>query len=197
MKENNTQRTKTICSLIPHQESKFQITPKNNGSGSTGLSLHSKAVSKRCFASASFSSWLACTLNSLTLILEAMCISVRTTYALIIIFEEYKLETIASCQWRKSELPVSRGDLTSDDVIHVEPGQFPTPFKDVALLIPLYTDMEQFGAILFGRPINGIRYSQADVDMLLYPSDQVADAMNDAKREQVYLSCKGPNFSTI
>ena len=126
--------------------------------------------------------------ESLTLILDNMCTSVRATYGQIILFEEFRLRQVATCQWRKSSLPVSRADLATDDVLHLEPGKFPSPLDDAALLIPLYTNSEQFGAIIFGRPVNGLRYSQGDVELLLYPSDQVADAIQNAQREKLYLS---------
>jgi GAF domain-containing protein len=126
--------------------------------------------------------------ENLNLILEGMCTSVRATYGQIILFEEYRLNQVATCQWRKSPLPLSRAELAADDVLHLEPGKFPPPLEEAALIIPLYTNNEQIGAILFGRPVNGIHYSQADVDLLLDPSDQVADAIQNAQRERVYLS---------
>lgn len=126
--------------------------------------------------------------ENLNLILESMCASVRATYGQIILFEEYKLRQVATCQWRNSTLPVSQADLAADDVLHLEPENFPPPLEEAALLIPLYRNGEQFGAILFGRPFNGMRFSQNDVDLLLYPSDQVADAIQNAQREKVYLS---------
>lgn len=126
--------------------------------------------------------------ESLNLILEGMCTSVRATYGQIIVFEKFRLIQIATCQLRKSTLPVSRADLAADDVLHLEPGSFPPPLEEAVLLIPLYTNGEQFGAILFGRPFNGMRFSQSDVDLLLYPADQVADAIQNAQREKVYLS---------
>lgn len=126
--------------------------------------------------------------DTLSLILDTMCASVRATYGLIISFEEYRLVQSVTYQWHKRTLPVSQGDLVSDDVLHLEPGTFPPPLEDAALLIPLYSDTEQFGAIIFGRPINGIRYSNTDVDLLLYPSDRVANAILDSSREKSYLN---------
>jgi hypothetical protein len=126
--------------------------------------------------------------DNLALILESMCISVRATYGLIIAFEEYKIHPIATCQWRRRQLPVSQGDLKFDDVQHIEPDSYPIPFDDVALVIPLYREADQIGVIIFGRPINGINFSSADVELLLYPSDQIADAIQNAQREKVYLS---------
>ena len=126
--------------------------------------------------------------SRLTLILEAMCTSVRATYGLITLFEAYKLRQIASYHWRGRQLPLSIGDLRMDDVRHLEPDSYPAPLDDAALLIPLYSNSEQIGAIIFGRPVNGINFSKADVQLLLYPSDQVADAIQIEQREKMYLS---------
>lgn len=125
--------------------------------------------------------------NSLNLTFDAVCASVRATYGLIILFEKFSLNQIADYKWQKKDLPVSQGDLNADDVQHLEPGTFPAPLNDAVLLIPLYTNSAQFGAILLGAPINGIRYSRADVDLLLYPSDQIANAIQESQREQAYL----------
>lgn len=125
--------------------------------------------------------------ESLKLTFEAVCASVRASYGLIILFEQFSLNQIVGYRWQKKPLPVSKGDLIVDDVLHLEPGTFPPPLDDAVLLIPLYTNEIQFGAVLLGTPINGIRYSQADVDLLLYPSDQIANAIQDSQREQAYL----------
>jgi hypothetical protein len=132
--------------------------------------------------------------ESLTLTLDAMCVSVRATYGLILLFEGLQINQVATYHWRKTKLPVSRGDLLTDDIVHCEPGTYPPPLDDMVLLIPLYANSDQIGAILFGTPVNGIRYSQADVEQLLYPSDLIADAIQDARQEQKYLE-KLPQFT--
>jgi GAF domain-containing protein len=126
--------------------------------------------------------------ENLAQILDTMCTSVRATYGLIVLFEEYSLRQIAACQWRRSKLPVSIGDLTSDDVQHLEPEHFPSPLDTAALLMPLYSKAEQIGVIIFGRPVNGINYLPADVDLLLYPSDKVADVIQNTRREEKFIS---------
>ncbi len=125
--------------------------------------------------------------ESLKLTLDAMCGSVRATYGLIVLFDGLKLNQISTYQWRKTKLPLSRGDLLADDLLHYEPGTFPSPLGELVLLIPLYAISDQIGAILFGTPINGISYSKADIEQLLYPSDRIADAIQEAKLETNYL----------
>jgi hypothetical protein len=134
--------------------------------------------------------------ESLTLTLDAMCVSVRATYGLILLFDGLHLNQISTYHWRRTNLPVSRGDLLADDFVHYDPGSFPSPLDDLVLLIPLYATSNQIGAILFGIPINGIRYSQADVEQLLYPSDRIADAIQDAKMEANYLE-QLPQFTQV
>lgn len=125
--------------------------------------------------------------ENLRLTLDAMCVSVRATYSLIVLFDGLNLNQISTYHWRKTILPLSRGDLLADDLVHFEPGTFPSPLSDLVLLIPLYALSDQIGAILFGTPINGVRYSQSDIEQLLYPSDRIADAIQEAKREANYL----------
>ena len=125
--------------------------------------------------------------ENLRLTLDAMCVSVRATYGLIVLFDGLNLNQISTYHWRKTNLPLSRGDLLTDDLVHYEPGTFPSPLSDLVLLIPLYAISDQIGGILFGIPINGVRYSQADIEQLLYPSDRIADAIQDAQREANYL----------
>ena len=107
--------------------------------------------------------------------------------SMIIFFDEYQLNLKSTYKWRETRLPLSQGDLSTDDVRHLEPGHFPNPLSDVVLLIPLYDNPHQAGAILFGTPINGVRYSNADVEQLLYPSDQILDAIRAAEQEEEYL----------
>ncbi|UCD97455.1 MAG: hypothetical protein JSV42_10785 [Chloroflexota bacterium] len=125
--------------------------------------------------------------EGLRLTLDAMCGSVRATFGLVVIFDTLNIKPIATYRWRHSNLPLSRGDLLSDDLKHLEPGSFPHPLDDLVLLIPLYRNSDQIGAILFGRPINGVRYSQSDVNQLLYPSDLISDVIQDSRREEKYL----------
>lgn len=125
--------------------------------------------------------------ENLDLMFASMCTSVRATFGMIILFDEYQLNLKSTYKWRETRLPLSRGDLSTDDVRHLEPGHFPNPLSEVVLLIPLYDNPGQAGAILFGTPINGVRYSNADVEQLLYPSDQILDAIQAADQEEEYL----------
>ena len=63
----------------------------------------------------------------------------------------------------------------------------PPPLEEAALLIPLYIDTIQSGALLLGRPANSINYSKEDIELLLYPSDRLAEIIFNARRESEYV----------
>jgi hypothetical protein len=125
--------------------------------------------------------------ESLDQMFVSMCNSVRATFGMIILFDEFQLKLKSTYKCQFGQLPISQGDLAADDVTHLEPGHFPEPLSEVVLLIPLYDNPGQAGAILLGTPINGVRYSNTDVEQLLYPSDQILDAIQATERQQDYL----------
>ncbi len=127
----------------------------------------------------------------LSITLDSLCTSVRAIFGLILLFEDGKENNVrlaAAYHWRQDDVPLSQPDLSADDVLHLNPGQFPPPLTEAALLIPLYADAEQLGALVLGRPVNGTSYSQADVDLLLYPGDRLANAVRDARRQAEYVA---------
>jgi len=56
-------------------------------------------------------------------------------------------------------------------------GQLPAPLQEAALLVPLYAESKQVGALILGQPENGIRYASDDLDRLLFPADQIAEML--------------------
>jgi hypothetical protein len=116
-----------------------------------------------------------------------MCNSVRATFGIILLFEGNDLQQLAS--YKIDELKISQpaSDFIMDDVVQAAPGQFPEPLDKAVLLVPLYVDTNQVGVVIFGRPINSLKYSKDDVELLLYPSDRLAEAIHNAKRETEYL----------
>jgi hypothetical protein len=125
--------------------------------------------------------------DSLSELLASLCGSVHATYGLLITFGSEDLRLAAAYHAPAGDLPLDRADLTADDVQPLAPGRFPAPLTEAALLVPLYAEARQLGALLLGRPTNGVHYSQADLDLLLYPSDRLADAIRDAQREAMYV----------
>jgi hypothetical protein len=110
-------------------------------------------------------------------ILDALCTSIKATYGLILSSEDGTARQIAEYRWKWGRLELPSGLLAADDFLHLTPNHFSAPLQDAALLVPLYNESEQIGALLLGRPANGIRYAHQDVERLLYPADQIADAI--------------------
>jgi hypothetical protein len=110
-------------------------------------------------------------------ILAALCTPIKATYGLILLHNDGTAAQIAQYRWKGQPLSIASNLLGADDIIHLTPGQFDKPLEDAALLVPLYIDAAQIGALLLGRPVNGVRYNNNDVDNLLYPADQIASAL--------------------
>jgi hypothetical protein len=112
---------------------------------------------------------------SLNRALQSFCESVSATYGMIFLMEANQIRQIAEFDWPHERTQVYPDDLSQDDVSHVTPGQFGPPLEEAALLIPLYKGSDQLAAILLGRPVNGVNFAQADVELLLHPSDLLAE----------------------
>jgi hypothetical protein len=130
-------------------------------------------------------------------ILGALCVPIKATYALILTCEDDTARQIADFRWKGPRLELPSSLLTADDILHLPLNHFPTPLEDAALLIPLYIESEQIGALVLGRPTNGLRYAHADLERLLYPSDQIAEALflsrqNTERLEKVALLANEP-----
>ena len=110
-------------------------------------------------------------------ILEALCTPIRATYGLILTYEDGTARQIAAYRWRSNPLELSSGLLAADDLLHLTSNHFSAPLQDAALLVPLYTDSRQIGALVLGRPTNGLQYTEEDVEALLYPADHIAEAL--------------------
>ena len=126
--------------------------------------------------------------ETLGFVLDSICDSVRATYGLILLFEEKSHYRAASHEWQKDVSHLPQSIFSADDILQLEPGHYPPPLTEAALLIPLYADTEQLGAMILGPPINSIQYPEADVERLLDASDQVADTIHAARRGEEFLS---------
>jgi hypothetical protein len=119
--------------------------------------------------------------------LKTLCASVDATYGLIIIFKGKTLHKVAAYHWRNGLAKLKLADLTTDDVVYLSPGQFQPPLEDASLLIPLYVECDQLGALLLGCPINGVQFASEDVEDLLDRSDQLADVIYIAQLKANYM----------
>ena len=120
-------------------------------------------------------------------ILGALCVPIKATYALILTCEDDTAHQIADFRWKGPRLELPSSLLTADDFLHLPTNHFPAPLEDAALLIPLYIESEQIGALVLGRPTNGLRYAHADLERLLYPSDQIAEALFLSRQNTKHL----------
>ncbi|HEY48252.1 MAG: hypothetical protein AMJ88_10770 [Anaerolineae bacterium SM23_ 63] len=114
--------------------------------------------------------------------LREICVSVKATSGIIVVFGEDELQVAARHLYQGDLNHLSEEDLKADDVLHIEGDRLPMSMK-VALLVPLYAEGKQVGALLLGRPKNAMRYSNTDIDRQLYPSDKLADVIKDMTRE--------------
>lgn len=115
--------------------------------------------------------------ENLDLPLGELCNSVQATYGLIFIFDEDQARLLSDFKWRGQPIQIPAQTLFADDMTSVHAGQFPTPLQDAALLVPLYAEAKQVGALVLGHPANGIQYAPEDMDRLLYPADRLAEAL--------------------
>jgi len=113
--------------------------------------------------------------QTLQLILDTSCEAVKASYGIILLFEGRSHRVVVSCNWQGDISQLTVSTFSADDLILFDPGQFPAPLNEAGVMIPLYTDTDQIGAMLFGRPINSMHYSQEDIERMLDISDQVAD----------------------
>ena len=130
-------------------------------------------------------------------ILAALCGPIKATYGLILAYKNGTARQIADYRWKRARLELPSSLLSADDFLHLTPNHFPAPLEDAALLVPLYIESEQIGALVLGRPSNGIRYTHQDVEQLLYPADQIAEALflnrqNAEHLEKVALIANDP-----
>lgn len=109
--------------------------------------------------------------------LHLLCTYVHATYGLVLVFKADDVVLEAAYQWQRSVLELNPESLKADDIVHLAPRHFKPPLDEAALLIPLYAEQEQIGALLMGCPINGIRYAPEDVEYLLSGTDRISDAI--------------------
>jgi hypothetical protein len=56
------------------------------------------------------------------------------------------------------------------------------------LLVPLYAEADQVGALLLGRPVNGIRYTEDEVTNLLNLTDRIGEIIASAHHKAETIS---------
>jgi hypothetical protein len=125
--------------------------------------------------------------NLLSRSLETICYPVRATYGIILIFDQENACPSGSFRWHDGKQQLLRKDFEADDSKHIEPGSLPEPFIETTLLLPLYASHEQIGALLLGRPENGIHYSSEDLLLLESSVDRLTELIIKNRRINEYL----------
>ena len=118
---------------------------------------------------------------------QTLCAAARATYGALFTLEENGLHQVAAYQWTGKETALQPEELRTDDFLHLNPDHFPPPLAEAALLLPLYIETNQVGAIILGRPQNGLRFSEEDLELLLDATDHLTDAIHRAHLEAKYL----------
>lgn len=140
--------------------------------------------------------------ETLELALDLTCTSVRATFGLMVTFHGDENRLMAAYRWNKDVSKISRNVLTSDDFQQSDPGHLPEPLGEVTLLIPIYLQGQQTGTMLFGPPINSIRYPTTEIDRLLDVSDQIGTTIQQVRQgsqllEQAVHSIQIPKISSL
>jgi hypothetical protein len=114
--------------------------------------------------------------------LDTLCSSVSASYGLILVFGNNTTSWVVSCHV-DTEIPhLDPQTLSVDDVVHLEPNNFPPPLEEASLLVPLYGEDDQLGALVLGRPVNGLHYAPEDVDQILDFTDRIGETILVSQR---------------
>lgn len=119
--------------------------------------------------------------------IDTLCLLVDASYGLILVFEDGLARRGASYHLDVPIPYLEPKKLAADDALHLKLNQFPAPLTEAALLVPLYAETEQIGALLLGRPNNGLHYAKEDVLQILNISDRIAETMVITQRNAQYL----------
>jgi hypothetical protein len=119
--------------------------------------------------------------------LEVICRSVIATYGIVLTFEESTIQTVADYHWQAGPINLPPELFKRDDLTHLNPDALPAPFNEAALLVPLYKEHEQFGVLILGCPVNGIRFADEEIERLLNPADMIGEAIlyNQLRARQI------------
>ena len=110
--------------------------------------------------------------------LDTLSSSVHATYHLILTFEDGRVWTAAAYHWTNGAVELSPADFAADDVTHLAQSQLPPPLSEASLLMPLYGESEQLGALVLGQPTNGLRYANQEAERVVNFADRIGDVLS-------------------
>ena len=120
--------------------------------------------------------------------LETLCNSVDASYGLILVFEKDTSRKVTASHL-SAEIPeFDLHSLKADDAISLHPSQLPTPLDEASLLVPLYGEADQVGALVLGRPENGLHYAPEDMEQILEFTDELGETIQASHRNSQYMA---------
>ena len=120
--------------------------------------------------------------------LETLCNSVEASYGLIIVFEDHASRKLISWQLDDDIPELDLKKLAADDVVNLPLNRFPPPLEKASLLVPLYGEIEQLGALVLGEPENGLQYAPEDIGPILEFTDEIGETIQGSHRNAEYLA---------
>jgi hypothetical protein len=120
--------------------------------------------------------------------LDSICTTIRATYAIIFLFDGDQLSATAAYNWEQNNPNLSKSQLLADDLLQLQPNHFPPPLTDASLLVPLYRELEQIGAIIIGHPVNSVEYPQEDQELILESCDIIAETIINLQQQEEIVS---------
>lgn len=118
---------------------------------------------------------------------DSICVSIRATFGLALWFEKNGVQRIGTYHHNGGVRKLSPKVFEADDVTQLDPSHFPAPLDGAVLLIPMWLDLKQVGAVVLGHPENGTQYLDDEVDRILEVTDWYVDMISAIRRESQYL----------
>ncbi|MEN8240792.1 MAG: hypothetical protein ABFS17_02635 [Chloroflexota bacterium] len=116
--------------------------------------------------------------ETLEIMLHSICTTIRATYGTIFLFEGNHSHLASSFNWNNKSNP-NTARLKADDMLQLQPNHLLQSLSDAALLVPLYEEPDQIGAVIVGCPVNGVEYPQEDQELLLEACDLIAETISN------------------
>lgn len=126
--------------------------------------------------------------TSFNRLFDSVCTSIQATYGLVLWFEEDGVKRIGTYRHSGGISGFSQKVFEADDIMQLDPSRFPAPLEGAALLIPLWLEDEQAGAVVLGHPENGVQYLEEEVDRMLEITDWYVDMFIALRKESEYLA---------
>ncbi|MEK7785687.1 MAG: hypothetical protein AAB658_09775, partial [Chloroflexota bacterium] len=116
--------------------------------------------------------------------LAAVVVGAASRWGTIVIREGADFVIHASFHSKPVGEHLPAAGLEVQELTTVPPGAAAKPLPDLAVIAPLITEGESFGAILLGQPKGSVSYSESDLDLIAGAADGLAGLMRQARRQE-------------